>query len=211
MGNPSESGTHLLYFFRQENGLASNLFIHTHQIFSRLTTGSQPPLTGASTQRLRKPEIRRYIFLDDLCASGSQAIDYSREQVTIAKALDSTLQFYYFAIVASKAGIDRVRAESAFDRVEAVFEIDETYKCFSDSSRHFASPPAGVTKDAARAVAQTYGAVLEPTQPLGFADSQLLIAFHHNTPDNTLPIMWSDANGWLPPFRRYPKLYWSNQ
>lgn len=211
MGNPSESGTHLLYFFRQENGLAANLFIHTHQIFSRVSTSVTTAAAPSSPQRLRRPEIRRYIFLDDLCASGSQAVEYSREQVAIAKALDPTLEFYYFPIVASQVGIARVRAETEFNRVEALFEIDDSYKCFTAASRHFAAPPIGVTQHAARLIAESYGNLLEPTQPLGFGDGQLLLAFHHNTPDNTLPIMWSDANSWLPPFRRYPKWYWSNQ
>ena len=46
---------------------------------------------------------------------------------------------------------------------------------------------------------------------LGFEDSQLLLGFHHNIPDNTLPIMWFDGPDrvpWKPIFRRYPKLEW---
>ena len=31
VGNPSESGCHLLYYLRQENALPKNLFIHTHE------------------------------------------------------------------------------------------------------------------------------------------------------------------------------------
>ena len=34
IGNPSESGTHLLYHFRQENNLPKDLFINAHQIFT---------------------------------------------------------------------------------------------------------------------------------------------------------------------------------
>src|ERR1700719_2294145 len=33
VGNPSESGCHLLYFFRQENSLGKDLFWETHKIF----------------------------------------------------------------------------------------------------------------------------------------------------------------------------------
>ena len=40
MGNPSESGAHLLYYFRQENSLPKNSFIHSHQIFNRYGTPS---------------------------------------------------------------------------------------------------------------------------------------------------------------------------
>ena len=35
VGNPSESGCHLLYYFRQENCLPKSVFIHSHQIFDR--------------------------------------------------------------------------------------------------------------------------------------------------------------------------------
>ena len=37
-----------------------------------------------------------------------------------------------------------------------------------------------------------------PADALGFEDSQLLIGFHHNTPDNTLPIIWFDEPGGVP-------------
>ena len=33
IGNPSESGQHLLYFFRQENNLSKKHFINSHEIF----------------------------------------------------------------------------------------------------------------------------------------------------------------------------------
>ena len=40
-----------------------------------------------------------------------------------------------------------------------------------------------------------------------FRNGQLLIGFHHNVPDNTLPILWFDSPNadWRPIFRRYPK------
>ena len=41
IGNPSESGCHLLYYFRQENQLSRKLFIHSHEIFSNTVV---PPI-----------------------------------------------------------------------------------------------------------------------------------------------------------------------
>jgi len=38
MGNPSESGTYLLYFFRQENRLSKKMFINSYEIFNRYGT-----------------------------------------------------------------------------------------------------------------------------------------------------------------------------
>jgi hypothetical protein len=44
---------------------------------------------------------------------------------------------------------------------------------------------------------------------LGFGDCQLLLSMHHNTPDNTLPIIWFDEDEalWTPIFKRYNKIY----
>ena len=67
IGNPSESGTHLLYYFRQENQLAPSLFVHPHELFDKLRENR------ATTFRLK-----RLIFLDDFCGSGTQACRYSR-------------------------------------------------------------------------------------------------------------------------------------
>ena len=55
-----------------------------------------------------------------------------------------------------------------------------------------------------------YGSSLVPGDPFGYDNGQLLIGFHHNTPDNTLPIFWYDEPGgtsWTPIFKRYPKYY----
>lgn len=53
LGNPSESGSFLLYYFRQENNLAKNLFINSHEIFRRY---------GEDRTELRDSEINHYVF-----------------------------------------------------------------------------------------------------------------------------------------------------
>ena len=67
------------------------------------------------------------------------------------------------------------------------------------------------TKDAAtlRKVAMIYGELLRPGFPGGWDNNQLLLGFQHNTPDNTLPIMWAEGDAncpWTPAFKRYAKL-----
>ena len=44
---------------------------------------------------------------------------------------------------------------------------------------------------------------------LGFGDCQLLLSMEHNTPDNTLPIIWFDEDEkmWRPIFKRYNKIF----
>jgi hypothetical protein len=203
VGNPSESGTHLLYYFRQENALPKTLFIHTHHIFKRYSDRSQI--------EIRFPNVRRYVFIDDLCGSGSQAIEYSKDIIEDLKRLNPNLHISYYAIFAVKNGISNVRSNTLFDSVESIFELDETFECFNPKSRYFVNAPALIKSYQAENICLLYGKELWESWPLGYKNGQLLLGFYHNVPDNTLPIIWNDnkmpGKRWVPIFRRYPKIY----
>lgn len=202
IGNPAESGCHLLYYFRQENGLPKDLFIHTHKIFSR-------DIKSRAIQ-LRNPNVERYVFIDDFCGSGTQGIDYSEDILEELKAINDNIHVSYFVLFATHDGIERVRQDTLFDNVECIYTLDDSFKCFSDNSRIFSDVPTGIDKKEIESLCLKYGNRLVPKNPLGFGDCQLLIGFHHNIPDNTLPIIWIDSThpiNWKPIFRRYHKIY----
>lgn len=202
VGNPAESGTHLLYYFRQENRLGKKLFVHSHEIFRR--RGGMDPV------QLRDPTIRRYVFIDDFCGSGDQAVDYSDEIVQDIKALDPDVEVCYYMLFATRDGRKRAKDNTLFDRVDCVLELDGSFKCFAGDCRYFLAGCEPLGKDFAHQMCLDYGDRLCPGDPLGYGDCQLMIGFHHNTPDNTLPIFWydeSEGEPWRPIFRRYPKAY----
>jgi hypothetical protein len=202
VGNPSESGCHLLYYFRQENGLPKDLFIHTHEIFTRY--GRTGPVA------LRDPDVKRYVFIDDLCGSGEQAVGYSEDILEDLKTQNPDAIAAYCVLFATVDGIQRVKAHTRFDSAQAVFELDDSFKCFGPRSRYFVRPIRGIDRTIAETMCHRYGTRLDPGQPLGFDDCQMLIGFHHNIPDNTLPVIWHTGRPgtpWKPIFRRYPKLY----
>jgi len=205
VGNPSESGIHLLYYFRQENTLAKDKFMDAAQIFSRNKKGR---LT------LRKPGINRYVFLDDICGSGDTAINYSETTLAELRKLKPEVELAYYCLFASSRGLARIRRDTLFcNNTAAVHELDETYRAFSDNARYFTIKYPDIDRDTAIAVAKEYGNLLDPNYSCGYKDSQLLLGFHHNTPDNTLAIIWEDQTmhgaklPWVPAFKRYPKVY----
>jgi hypothetical protein len=204
IGNPAESGTHLLYYFRQENLLTKDLFIHTHQIFDGRI--------DAVDVGLADNNLKRYVLLDDFCGSGDQAVEYSMKVVAALRAaatrLSTTVEVCYYVLFATTNGLARVRADGDFDRVSAVYELDNSYRAFDADSRYFRTHPTPINRDFAHQLCQTHGVNLWPLHPLGYRDGQLLIGFHHNTPDNTLPILWFDRTDppWAPMFRRYHKM-----
>jgi len=198
VGNPSESGSHLLYFFRQENRLPTELFLNTGQVFNR---------AGAQVE-LKHPNVKRYVFIDDICGTGTQAKQYSDELVKDIKELNPDAEVIYLVLFGCSEGLTTVK-NGLFTRVDAVIELDKTFKVFDQSSRHFEACDQLIDRNFALHMSAHYGVKLCPGSPLGYKNSQLLLGFHHNTPDNSLPIMWFDEmpQSWLPVFRRYPKYY----
>ncbi|HUV31695.1 MAG TPA: hypothetical protein VMY05_11495 [Acidobacteriota bacterium] len=220
VGNPSESGSHLLYFFRQENQLGKDLFVNAHQIFEgnhlrmdfrggRFLRSLFRALFGTRL-RLRYPLVKRYIFIDDFCGFGSQGLEYSRSIVERIKGFDEDVETSYLVLVATSDGIDTIVRNTLFDHVDAVFELDRTFKCFGANSRYFSEDMADMKK-ATRDMCRLFGErLVQPAHALGFDDCQLLLGFHHNVPDNTLPVIWFDEPTeppWIPICKRYPKLY----
>jgi len=225
VGNPSESGVHLLYYFRQVNGLGKRMFVDATQIFTRSTRQDLSLLDnflarlglavkGSNDRRLRRPSLKRYIFLDDVCGSGETAIDYSWEVLGDLMRLNPNAKASYYCLFAAGDGLQKVRNHSMFgESCAAVYELDASYRCLDPESRYLTSIPTPIDPHIARLVAREYGKLLDPKFATGYQDSQMLLGFHHNTPDNTLNIIWHDSADkagrmhWNPAFKRYPKIY----
>lgn len=202
MGNPSESGTHLLYFFRQENNLPKELFIHTHEILS-INRDSN----NNKTISLKNKNIKRYIFIDDVCGSGTQATQYSEDLLREIKDLDSTVEVSYFTLFATSEGLKNIRKNTLFDNVDCIFELDDSFRCFSENSRYFKGiENLLISKQFAEKFCKKYGQKMyfPEEHQLGYKNGQMLMGFSHNIPDNTLPIIWSEYN-WQPILKRYSK------
>jgi len=215
MGNSSESGAHLLYLFRQVNNLGTDLF-------------AEPFIKDAAGNvQLTDTSVKHYVLFDDFCGSGSQAISYSKDTVAKIKALDPTIKVSYLMLFSTKTGKKNVIDSRLFDRVEAVVEFDESFKFFAANSRYLQKCPDAIDKVFLKDLCVKYGEPLirdigsklgwsgtaldgfVKDHALGFGDCQLLIGFSHNTPDNTMPIIWYDEKTitWYPIFKRYNKVY----
>jgi len=205
LGNPSESSALLLYYFRQENALPKDLFIHASDIFDLSGIGA-----GGSVV-LRDPKVRRYIFIDDLCSSGQQAEEYSENIIVPLKQIDPGIRAYYYPLFGLSRGVNHLAHNTKFDCIYPVVELDDSFRAFATNSRIFVGPELAVLLSPTEETCRRYGDQLWPEHPLGYEDGQLYIGFAHNTPDNSLPIFWCDHTAplsWQPIFKRYPKVLW---
>lgn len=201
VGNPSESGSHLLYYFRQENCLPKHLFISTHEIFN---------LEVGKGITLADPQIKRYVFFDDFCGGGTQATGYLLAIVAQMKLLNPDVRVEYYVLFANLKGLEYLENNTEINKCDAVFKLDETYKCFGEKSRHKPFSTSELDWEFTEEFTCRYGKTLYTKWPLGHGDCQLLIGFFHNTPNNSLPILWFDDKNkasWEAIFKRYPKVY----
>jgi hypothetical protein len=200
-GNPSESGSHLLYYFRQENQLSKKAFIHALEAINLLDAeDSNVDAPTASSLNYR------FVFIDDFCGTGTQAVRYAGRVVGELRKRSANCQIEYFVLAGTSAGLSYVREKAGFDRVGCVIELDSSFRCFEDDSRFFDDKDVE-ERQKSKEVCEHFGSIVYPSHPLGFGSSQLLVAFFHNTPNNTLPIFWAEGREtpWIAIFRRYPK------
>lgn len=200
VGNPSESGAHILYYFRQENTLPKDLFSSTDRLF----------LYQDDTRVIARDQTLRCVtFVDDVCGSGAQALEYLERPIRQIRKLIPGVLVRYLILFGTAVGVQRLRDSGMFDDVAAAILLSDDYKAFSPNSLCFTDAAQdGIDRDGSRRVMHHYGSTIAPPHPLGYLDAELLLGFYHNVPDNTLPVFWSAGDGtrWIPIFPRHPKI-----
>ncbi|NLN72533.1 MAG: hypothetical protein GX137_07120 [Thermoplasmatales archaeon] len=178
LGNPSESGTNILYFFRQENGLSKQSFVLSDGV-----------------------EYENAVFIDDVTISGSQASLYIKDKCF------NTKNNFILTFIATDEAIQYLSQEQTEFKLIYSILLDDRSKCFSTNSFVFSGIRSGCILSLAKKMCEGYGNLIFPSNPLGFGNGQYLFGFFYNTPDNTLPIIWGNVGKWMPIFPRYDKKY----
>lgn len=149
------------------------------------------------------------VIVNDFVGSGrSAALDVN---ANIVKAMNSAIADWrdrvllvYGAVVGFEDGISAL-GELVQDLVIVCPNLlTSADKAFSPDAAIFDS---GNDRLEALKIAREVGEQLEKKQPLGYEDSQALIVFADNVPNNTLPIFWKSdrkylGNPWRPLFPR---------
>jgi hypothetical protein len=206
LGNPSESGAHLLYYFRQINHLPKDLFVDFGTAFTDAVSA-----TRRSSVLALDSSVSRYVFFDDLVGSAQQSSAYLSQSLARIRRQYPTLDLRFMSLFAMTDGLEKLNGPKLFDgKATCLFELDDSYKAFSAVQRYFSdSLGSDFNLAAFQSLAAHYGGKLFSGHPLGYRDGQLLLGFTHNTPDNTLPIFWNEGRSvpWNPLFVRYDKVY----
>lgn len=199
-GRAGKSGQMMVYYFKQSqpSSLRGDLMFMERAQFLQMKA------EDLSTKQI-------VFLLDDFIGSGNQARAewYRRnggKEADNGKSFDDLhlenphLRFLYLALVGCKEGREVIEEKTPI-KVILGEELDDRFKCFSDISTVYLDP---TERAEARKIMEEKGRLL-CSHPLGYEDMELAIAFFHNTPDNSLPVIWKrvSGGGWVPLFERF--------
>lgn len=180
LGENGKSGSMISYHFRVINELSEENFSDNEDFIE----------TG---------KIENIVLIDDILSTGFQAtkeINKLTEKVTPF----GVKNIFLLTVCGMKDGITKVEEETkayTFSAIEystkdTVIDLDgKFYEGLTYEERERIRDRIGY-----------YGKIAYPKQPFGFGKIGALIAFDFNTPNTTIPIIWSDANSWIPLFKR---------
>ncbi len=214
LGGAGESSSYLLYPFSKINSIHKDYLISHSEILNILE---------------KDKNVKSFIFIDDLAGSGTQAKDYLEDLLTGIKENFPNVSFSYMVLICTTKALTNLKALNLFKEVKAVYLLDDTFKAFDEKSRFYANADnlEHIDFEKTKNYAGNYGKPLfkqiwkseglgsdransmGERDKLGFKKSQLLLGFDHNTPSNTLPIIWFNEKElpWNPIFPRFNKVY----
>ncbi|MGR3179968.1 MAG: phosphoribosyltransferase-like protein [Candidatus Anammoxibacter sp.] len=190
LGNsPGSSGGNFLYSLCKNIGIGESLAPYEH--FSDIDLSN----------------VEALVFIDDIIASGNQATKFANENLS-----DLKIETYYITLFAFEEGLKKVRANAGFTKVIPADTLSDEDKAFSPQSHYFKGSDDPDIKERLKRICMKHGKKLYPAHPLGYDDSQSLLVFPHNVPNNTLPIIWAGPESesepgviWKPVWKRKKK------
>ena len=193
-----KSGTLMVYYFRK-----TKTYINNQKRFTFFESST------ILKKAIKKGELSKnavFVLIDDFSGSGKSIIDYYnhaiKQQFRVKHSISKFVVITLFSL--------READENISKKLSELLHITETkIKAFPKRGSVFGSNMLSVRK-----FAYGYGVNLFSTtdrntgklinHPLGFENSQALIVFPYNPPNNTLPIIWSIENNFHPLFARSP-------
>ena len=191
LGNPSESGSLILYWFRDANALPKGMFQVDDSIPDNL------------------------VVLDDVSISGTQAVNYLKKTAHIKGR-----KLYFLCFMCTEDAEKSIKKQYPEITIISASKLYDFCMAFSDNSIFFSADNDDI-RIITKEMFEHYGKKVVkgyPTQnnaymedfPLGYGNAQQMFSFFYNTPNNTLPLIWIENAGWNPLFKRSEKIYSSD-
>ncbi|TOI48511.1 phosphoribosyltransferase-like protein [Vibrio parahaemolyticus] len=189
-GTGSKSGASTLRMYASENKITTHNIKNFSDIKKTIESNN---------------EISAIVFIDDILATGGSIISGINELKEQCGEIISERKIVVVigVICGVSEGYENILRQDFGFEVETVVcdVLPSECKVFSEASEVFTEREE---RQYAQSICTKYGSQLQKMHPLGYQDSQLLVVFKDNCPNNSLPILWSSSNRpkWIPLFNR---------
>jgi hypothetical protein len=149
--------------------------------------------------------VKAVLWVDDFIGTGSTIVKQFEEHRDDLVALQKQYDVRYFVGVIAGLQESQAKASEALDGLGLRIEL-RVCEPLSNRDQCF-SPESGVFEDdeerlRAKRIAEDFGRRIVAKHPLGFGDCGTCVVFERSCPNNNLPVLWGNSNGWAPLFPR---------
>ncbi len=198
IGKYGKSGSSMLYFINKAPAFSDKRYKRKKYLIGR----KEEILPLINELKILRDDFL-LILLDDFVGTGNSTLEYlngnDTEQGLILFLKENELKpnVAILSVIINEIGFQRLQFE--YPNISLFGELRK--KAFAQPSV-FGYRPNSIP---IREFCYKYGAKLtgEKYNILGYENSQSLVVFEHTTPNNTLPIIWSNKNDWTPLFPRF--------
>jgi len=175
-GSVASSATAMIYLFRQVNHIPSAKFVALEDLASH------------------ELDVHSIVLLDDFAGTGHSVIRLWRDHIAPLQRQNPERKFIFGCMVAHDTAVAALHAETGFV-VEVAEVIPSSERAFGETSSIFQSMSE---REDAKLVIKKYSSHVPPRGIYGYSDTQSLVSFFFNTPDNTFPLFWMSSEKWKP-------------
>jgi len=185
LGKFGKSGSMVSYFFQKTN-VSRNKRIHLKSSLDNIEDISKP---------------YSFVIIDDFIGTGSSFVSFFNEKISAHK--DKFSEIHFIGIAGMDFGVNEVKQYATVhipksNIFKKAFSSEASYFGYRNYNEH-------------REFCYKYGSKLvapkksksDKDKVLGFYNSQSLVSFSYGTPNNTLPIIWGNKDGWTPLIPRF--------
>lgn len=186
VGNSAKSGALIAYHYRVTADIPENSFVESDE-----------------EDQLDLSKIENIVLVDDIIGSGKTIAKEVSRVAEEVYSLSRSRNIFVLTVAGYDEGIKHVIEETGASVVTAL-EYNAKDTVANLDAVFYQGMPVSERSIALEKI-KRYCKVLSRSS-LGFAELGGLLVFDHNTPNTTLPIIWSNSKGWLPLFPRAAKI-----
>ncbi|EJQ85322.1 MULTISPECIES: hypothetical protein [Bacillus] len=213
VGKYGKSGSAMIYFLNKTDAYKNKMLIKgscgdilNHQF--KIITNTEELVNEVNDDSGNNKVV---VMIDDFFGTGNSVIDFYYGRTSVKRKvslinlheefnkLSRYPQVKFLSVAAMSRAVENIKKEIPRSDLYCKYIFN---RAFEINGSPFGYRPK---MRSVRQLCYSYGEGLYKQGPLGYKNTQSLIAFSYGAPNNTLPIIWAEKQNWYPIYPRFYK------